>query len=91
VGLLGAMWIVEGLGDKMAKDWAARIEKLIPVGREGTKFLRYHGSNDETHMNKLYGLLDRLGTGEEKAQDIVRTAAVVGRLYALQLEEVDSE
>jgi 3-oxoacyl-[acyl-carrier-protein] synthase-3 len=89
VGLLGAMWIVEGLGEKMAKDWAERIEQLISVGREGTKFLRYHGSNDETHMNKLYGLLDRLCTSEDKAQDVVRTATVVGRLYALQLEEVD--
>ena len=31
VGLLGAMWIVEGLGEKMAKDWAARIEELVPA------------------------------------------------------------
>jgi len=91
VGLLGAMWIVEGLGEKMAKDWAERVERLIPVGRDGTQFLRYHASNDETHMNKLYALLDRLCTSEERADDIVRTAAVVGRLYALQLEEVDVE
>jgi 3-oxoacyl-[acyl-carrier-protein] synthase-3 len=91
VGLLGAMWIVEGLGEKMAKDWAERIERLIPAGREGTKFLRYHGGNDENHMNKLYGLLDRLCTSDDKSQDIVRTAVVVGRLYALQLEEVDGD
>ena len=89
VGLLGAMWIVEGLGDKMAKDWAARIERLVPVGRDGTRFLRYHGANDDAHMNKLYGLLDRLCTTEAVGQDIVRTAVVVGRLYALQLEEID--
>jgi 3-oxoacyl-[acyl-carrier-protein] synthase-3 len=91
IGLLGAMWIVEGLGEKMAKDWAERIERLIPAGREATRFLRYHGSNDESHMNKLYGLLDRLCTSEERAGDIARTAGVVGRLYALQLEEVDVE
>jgi hypothetical protein len=89
VGLLGAMWIVEGLGEKMAKDWAARIEALVPIGRDGTRFLRYHGANDDAHLNKLYGLLDRLCTSDAAAQDIVRTAVVVGRLYALQLEEVD--
>ena len=40
-------------------------------------------------MNKLYGLLDRICTTEAVAEDIVRTADVVGRLYALQLEEID--
>ena len=88
-GLLGAMWIVEGLGEKMAKDWAARIEQLIPEARDAIRFLRYHGANDDAHLNKLYGLLDRLCTTEAVAQDIVRTAVVVGRLYALQLEEID--
>ncbi len=89
VGLLGAMWIVEGLGEKMAKDWASRIEPLTGVGEASTRFLRYHGSNDDSHMNKLYGLLDRICTTEAISQDILRTAAVVGRLYALQLEEID--
>ena len=89
VGLLGAMWIVEGLGEKMAQDWAARIEPLAGIGREATRFLRYHGSNDDSHMNKLYGLIDRICTTETVADDILRTATVVGRLYALQLEEID--
>lgn len=91
VGLLGAMWIVEGLGEKMAKDWASRIEPLAGVGEAATRFLRYHGSNDDSHMNKLYGLLDRICTTEPISQDILRTAAVVGRLYALQLEEIDGD
>lgn len=89
VGLLGAMWIVEGLGEKMANDWAARIESLPGMAVEGTRFLRYHGSNDDSHMDKLYGLLDRVCTTTEVADDILGTAAVVGRLYALQLEEID--
>jgi len=89
VGLLGAMWIIEGLGEKMASDWAARIQALTGVGEDSTRFLRYHGSNDDSHMDKLYGLLDRVCTSEEVADDILRTAAVVSRLYALQLEETD--
>jgi hypothetical protein len=89
VGLLGAMWIIEGLGEKMAASWAARVEELTGLDGSCTRFLRYHGGNDSSHMDKLYGLLDRVCTGERSAADIVMTAAVVGRLYAMQLEEID--
>jgi 3-oxoacyl-[acyl-carrier-protein] synthase-3 len=89
VGLLGAMWIVEGLGQKMAGDWAARIEQLTGVDPGQTRFLRYHGHNDDSHMDKLYGMLDRVCTTAERSRDMLLTAAVVGRLYAMQLEEID--
>jgi Iron-containing redox enzyme len=91
VGLLGAMWIVEGLGEKMAASWAGRIGELTGVDSGCTRFLRYHGHNDESHMGKLYGLIDRICTAQSVADDVVRTARVVARLYALQLEEIDIE
>jgi len=87
--LLGAMWIIEGLGDKMANDWAARIEDLLGSKGDNTRFLRYHASNDDSHMNNLYGLIDRLCITQEIANDVLRTADVVGRLYAMQLEEIE--
>lgn len=87
--LLGAMWIVEGLGEKMASNWAERIESLTGCGRDATRFLRYHGGNDELHMNKLYALIDRICTSEARCDEVVMTARVVARLYAWQLEEVD--
>jgi 3-oxoacyl-[acyl-carrier-protein] synthase-3 len=90
-GLLGAMWIIEGLGEKMASVWAARVEELTGLDGTCTRFLRYHGGNDETHMGKLYGLIDRLCTRQAIADDVLRTARVVGRLYALQLCEIDDE
>ena len=89
VDLLGAMWIVEGLGNKMANEWAARIEEIIGDTKGYTRFLRYHGENDEAHMDKLYGLIDRVCADEASADRIIQTATVVGRLYALQLEEID--
>jgi 3-oxoacyl-[acyl-carrier-protein] synthase-3 len=46
---------------------------------------------DESHMDKLYGLLDRVCTGEKTSDEIVRTSHVVGRLYAMQLEDIDSD
>lgn len=89
VGLLGAMWIIEGLGEKMASNWAARIEELTGCDRSCTRFLRYHGSNDDSHMDKLYGLVDRICSTQRAADEVVNVAVVVGRLYAMQLEEID--
>ncbi len=89
VALLGAMWIIEGLGEKMANDWAGRIEELTGIDRSQTRFLRYHGHNDGAHLDKLYGLLDRVCTDDAIASDILAVAEVVARLYTLQLEEVD--
>jgi hypothetical protein len=89
VDLLGAMWIIEGLGEKMANDWAKRVDELIGDTDEYTRFLRYHGDNDDSHMDKLYGLIDRVCIDQAVADRIVRTAKVVARLYAMQLEEID--
>jgi hypothetical protein len=86
---LGAMWIIEGLGEKMAANWADRIEKLTGCDDGYTRFLRYHGSNDDSHMDKLYGLIDRICTSERASDDVVMTSRVVARLYAWQLEEID--
>ena len=40
-------------------------------------------------MDKLYGLIDRVCVDTQAADRVVRTAKVVGRLYAMQLEEID--
>lgn len=87
--LLGAMWIIEGLGDKMARDWAARIEELTQSDGGNTRFMRYHADNDERHMDKLYALLDRVCVDRPSADGIVKASLAVGRLYAMQLEEID--
>lgn len=91
VSLLGALWIIEGLGEKMAASWAGRIQELTGLESGCTRFLRYHADNDDSHMDKLYGLIDRICTRESIADDVIRVASVVGRLYALQLEEIDVE
>ncbi|MGR2738728.1 iron-containing redox enzyme family protein [Billgrantia sp. Q4P2] len=89
VDLIGAMWIIEGLGQKMAGDWARRIDEATGGDGRYTCFMRYHGENDDAHLDKLYSLIDRVCRTPEDQQAILRTARVVARLYALQLEEVD--
>lgn len=87
--LIGAMWIIEGLGLKMSSGWAAQIEHCTKSDGSCTKFMRYHAANDEHHMEKLYGLIDRASQVPDSHDAIVRTAKVVARLYCLQLEEID--
>ena len=89
--LIGAMWIIEGLGQKMASSWAEQIDKSTKSDGSFTRFMRYHGANDDDHMQKLYQLIDRLCQSPEQLSAIVRTARVTARLYCLQLEEVDNE
>lgn len=89
VALLGAMWIIEGLGEKMASDWAKKIHQAIPGSEVFTKFISYHGENDDAHMAKLYQMLDDVCQGEGNLDAIKQVAKTVGRLYALQLAEID--
>ena len=91
VDLIGAMWIIEGLGQKMANDWAAQIDKTTGGDGSYTRFMRYHGANDDDHMQKLYQLIDRLCQSPAQLSSIVRTARVTARLYCLQLEEVEHD
>jgi 3-oxoacyl-[acyl-carrier-protein] synthase III len=88
--LLGAMFIIEGLGNKMASAWAERIQNTLGIASEATRFLTYHGKNDATHMAKLHAIVNSDAVNEETTPRIVKTAKVVARLYALQLEELDN-
>jgi 3-oxoacyl-[acyl-carrier-protein] synthase-3 len=90
VDMIGAMWIIEGLGNKMALSWAQRIAEVFGKEKQIAEFMNYHGENDEQHLNKLYRVIDRVCQSEEDTAAIVRTAKVVARLYLLQLEEVDN-
>ncbi len=90
IDMIGAMWIIEGLGNKMASQWADIIATLADDGDSITSFMRYHGENDEAHMAELYELIDRVCQSDEQQSAIERTAKVVGKLYLLQLEEIDN-
>ena len=90
VDLIGAMWIIEGLGNKMAMKWSRYINEQFSFENNATSFMDYHGENDENHLQELYNLIDRVATSQKNIDDIIRTAKVVAKLYQLQLEEVDN-
>lgn len=89
VGLLGAMFIIEGLGAKRAAGWAARFQEVLGLADNQVHFMRYHQEADSEHTGNLEAILTSGIIDDQGAADIVRCAQVVSRLYALQLEELD--
>jgi 3-oxoacyl-[acyl-carrier-protein] synthase-3 len=89
-GLLGAMWIIEGLGQIKAAEWGARVRERLVLPPEAVRFLTYHGENDASHMAEFQDMLRLVLPGAAVAARIVRVAEVTARLYALQIEEISA-
>ncbi len=88
--LLGAMFVIEGLGRQKAGQWAKALKAQLRLTDEQVSFLNYHGQNDDNHFDRLREVLASGVVDENVARRIVKTAKVVARLYALQLEEMDN-
>ena len=88
VDLIGSIFIIEGLGDRLAAKWANQIQRTLNLGKEQVSFLAYHGVNDESHLEKLATMLNADWMTPEISDRIVKTARVTARLYLLQLEEI---
>lgn len=87
--LLGAMFIIEGLGQKKAGPWGNSIKKQLNLEDKQVAFLMYHSAHDDDHMEEFdkalqSGILEIPGMGRK----IVKTAKTTARLYRLQLEEI---
>ncbi|MBW4460352.1 MAG: 3-oxoacyl-ACP synthase [Nodosilinea sp. WJT8-NPBG4] len=89
IDLLGSIFIVEGLGNRMAGQWAALIQQSLGLDKTQISFLSYHGENDEAHVKKLDTFLNADWMTAAIAARIIKTAQVTARLYRLQLEEID--
>lgn len=87
--LLGAMFIIEGLGERKAGAWGRMIQKQLKLDDDAVSFLTYHGEHDEDHMAQFAETLES-GILElpDMGKSIVKTAKIVARLYRLQLEEL---
>ena len=91
-GLLGAMFIIEGLGSIKAAPWGRLVKERLNLPDEAVRFLLYHGENDAEHMAEFEEMLRMVlrndDSGRAVAERIVMTAKVTARLYALQIEEI---
>ena len=61
--LLGAMFVIEGLGRQKAGQWAEALQAQLGLTAEQVSFLSYHGQNDDNHFDRLR---DVLGSGRRQ-------------------------
>ena len=86
--LIGAMFIIEGLGRRVARRWGERIKEQLELDESQIKFLLYHSESDDIHFERLDRAVQSGILTDDLVADIVKTAKVVARLYVLQLEEI---
>jgi 3-oxoacyl-[acyl-carrier-protein] synthase-3 len=87
-GLLGAMWIIEGLGAIKAAEWGIMVRDRLKLPDDAVRFLLYHGAGDAAHISEFENMLALVLPDAGVAARIVKTAQVTARLYALQIEEI---
>ncbi|MBM7565195.1 3-oxoacyl-[acyl-carrier-protein] synthase III C-terminal domain-containing protein [Paenibacillus sacheonensis] len=88
VDLMGAMWIIEGLGCRMARHWGEAIRDQLRLNDDQVSFLLYHSDSDEKHFERLEAGIQHPMLTMALAERIVKTAKTTARLYLLQLEEL---
>lgn len=90
--LLGAMFIIEGLGNRVSGKWGRAIKEQLQLQDNQVSFFLYHESSDsnENHFERFEKAIQSDLLTEAMAKKIVKTAKVVARLYKMQLEEIDN-
>lgn len=88
VDLLGAMFIIEGIGKRLAAYWGELMKDQLKLRDDQVSFFTYHGVADENHFHNLEQALNHPKLDMEVAKRIVKTAKTTAKLYQLQLEEL---
>ncbi|WP_199851623.1 3-oxoacyl-[acyl-carrier-protein] synthase III C-terminal domain-containing protein [Brumimicrobium mesophilum] len=88
VDLLGAMFIIEGIGKRLAGYWGEMIKDQMNLKDNQVSFFTYHGVADENHFHNLEEALNHPSMNMDVARKIVKTAKTTAKLYILQLKEL---
>ncbi|PRX53866.1 3-oxoacyl-[acyl-carrier-protein] synthase-3 [Flagellimonas meridianipacifica] len=88
--LLGAMFIIEGLGNRIAGKWGRAVQQLLNLTKEQVSFFTYHEISDsnENHFERFENAINSDALTEELAKKILKSAKVVAKLYRMQLAEI---
>ena len=88
IDLLGAMFIIEGIGKRLAAFWGEMIKDQLSLKEEQVSFFTYHGVADEKHFENLEQALNHPSMNMDLAKRVSKTAKTVAHLYVMQLEEL---
>jgi len=88
--LLGAMFIIEGLGNRIAGKWGRAVRQLLNLRDDQVSFFTYHEISDsnENHFERFENAINSDALTEDLAKKILKTAKVVAKLYRMQLVEI---
>lgn len=88
--LLGGMYIIEGLGNRIAGNWGRAIQEELNLRDDQVSFFTYHETSDsnENHFERFTNVINSDLLTEELATRILKTAKVVAKLYVMQIEEM---
>lgn len=86
--LLGAMFIIEGIGKRLAGHWGKIIQDQLALNYDQVSFFTYHGTADEHHFHRLEEALNHPGLTDKLGAKIAKTAKITANLYQLQLKEL---
>ena len=90
-GLLGAIYIIEGTGQRIVPALLPLLKATLQLPPDAFRFLEYHGQNDENHLARWLTAVEMvmaLDTDGRAAQQIVATARHTAALYLMQFQHV---
>ncbi len=93
VGLLGAIYIIEGTGQRIIPALLPLLQAQLKLSPKAFRFLAYHGANDENHLARWLRAAQLVLAADPSGQadaDIIATARRTARLYLMQWEDACS-
>jgi 3-oxoacyl-[acyl-carrier-protein] synthase-3 len=90
-GLLGAIYIIEGTGQRIVPALLPLIKAGLRLAPDAFRFLEYHGHNDQSHLERWLAAVEMviaLDASGNAARQIVDTARRTAALYLMQFQYV---
>ena len=91
IGLLGAIYIIEGTGQRIVPALLPLIKASLKLPPDVFRFLEYHGHNDENHLNRWLAAVEMVMAVEGQARaarQIIDTARHTAALYLMQFQHI---
>lgn len=89
LGLLGAIYIIEGTGQRIVPALLPLLRKQVDLPVSAFRFLEYHGANDEHHLARWLSAVEIVLLKDSKAAAaILTTAKRTAQLYLMQFEHI---
>ncbi|QNK66888.1 3-oxoacyl-[acyl-carrier-protein] synthase III C-terminal domain-containing protein [Variovorax sp. PAMC26660] len=91
IGLLGAIYIIEGTGQRIVPALLPLIKAGLKLPPDAFRFLEYHGHNDENHLSRWLVAVEMVMAVEGQARaarQIIDTARHTAALYLMQFQHI---